>query len=95
MPASIIGELILRLILEFILEVVCYYIGRVVVFIFSLGRIKCLRITANTPRRKLKGGGSFHRRGQHIYLTTEATMGVGVLFVLVVVGGFLIYYLRA
>ena len=96
MPASFIGELILQPILEFIFHFVGYYIGRVVVPIFSFGRIKCDRITADTPRRKLKWGGSFHRRGQQIYMTAEATAGVGVIFVvLVVAGGFLIYYLRA
>ena len=95
MPASFIGELILQPILEFIVHFVGYYIGRVVVPIFSFGRIKCDRITADTPRRKLKWGGSFHRRGQQIYLTAEATAGVGVIFVvLVVAGGFLVYYLR-
>ena len=96
MPASIIAEFILQPILEFIFHVVCYYIRRVVVPVFSFGRIKCDRITADTPRRKLKWGGSFHRRGQQVYLTAEATSGVGLLFlVLVVAGGFLIYYLRA
>jgi len=93
---SFIGELILRPILEFIFEVVCYCIGRVVVPIFSLGRLKCDRIIVDTPRRKRRWGGSFHRRGQQIYLTAEATAGVGVLFVvLVVAAGFLIYYFRA
>ena len=96
MPGSIVGELILRPILEFIFQVVCYYIGRVIMPIFSLGRIKCDRITADTPRQKLRWGGLFHRRGQQVYLTAEATSGVGLLFVVLVVAcGFLIYYLGA
>jgi hypothetical protein len=96
MPASFIGELILQPILEFIFQFVCYYIGRVIVLVFSLSRIKCDRITADTPRRKLRWGGLFHRRGQQLYLTAEATSGVGLLFViLLVAGGFLIFYLRA
>ena len=96
MPASIIGELILQPILEFIFLVLGYYIGRVVVSIFTLGRIKCDRLLADTPRRKLKWTGTYHRRGQQIYLTAEATAGVGVIFVaLLFAGGFLIYYLRA
>jgi hypothetical protein len=95
MPASFIGELILQPILEFTFHVVGHYTGRVVVPVFSLGRIKCDRITPDVPRRKLRWGGLFHRRGQQIYLTAEATAGVGVLFLaLVVAGGFLFYYLR-
>ncbi|MCX8092113.1 MAG: hypothetical protein N3I86_14465, partial [Verrucomicrobiae bacterium] len=71
-----------------------YYIGRVVVAIFTLGRIQCDRLLADTPRRKMRWGGTFHRRGQRIYLTSEMTAAIGVIFVvLLVVGGFLIYYL--
>ena len=94
MPGTIIGELILRPILEFIFHFVCYYIGRVIVPVVSLGRIKCDRNTADTPHRNLRWGGSFHRRGQQIYLTAVATAGVGMLIVLGVGIGFLIYYLR-
>ena len=96
MPASIIGELILQPILEIIFHVVGYYTGRAVVPLFTLGRVKCDRITTDTPRRKLKWGGWFHRRGQQIYMTPEATAVVGVLFILLLVAsGFLIYYLKA
>ena len=96
MPASIIGELILQPILEFIFLILGYHIGRVVVSVFTLGRIKCDRLLADTPRRKMKWAGTYHRRGQQIYLTAEATAGVGVIFVaLLVAGGFLIYYLSA
>ena len=96
MPASIIGELILQPILEFIFLILGYHIGRVVVSVFTVGRIKCDRLLADTPRRKMKWAGTYHQRGQHIYLTAEATSGIGVLFVVLVVGGgFLIYYLRA
>jgi uncharacterized membrane protein YfcA len=96
MPASIIGELILQPILELIFYVLGYYVGRVVVSVFTLGRIKCDRLLADTPRRKMKWAGTYHRRGQQIYLTAEATIGVGLMFVVLGVGGgFLIYYLRA
>ncbi len=92
MPGSIIGELILQPILEFIFHILGYYIGRVVVSVFTLGRIKCDRLLADTPRRKLRWA---VRRGQQIYLTAEATATIGVIFgVLIVGGGFLISYLR-
>lgn len=93
MPGSFIGELILQPILEFFLHVVCYYIGRVVVPVLSLGRLKCDPITAGTPRGKQTGGAFFHRRGQQAYLMPEATSLVGLIFVaLSVAGVFLIYY---
>jgi len=68
----------------------------IVVPFVSFGRLKCDRLATDTPRRKLRWGGLYHRRGQHVYLTAEATSGVGLLFViLAVAGGFLIYYFRA
>jgi hypothetical protein len=96
MPGSIIGELIVQPILEFIFHIVGYYIGRVVVSVCTLGRIKCDKLMADTPRRKMSWGGMYHRRGQQIYLSAEATAAVGVIFVVLVVAGvFLVYYLRA
>ena len=87
--------MILQPILEFIFHVIGYYIGRVVVYVFTLGRIKCDRLSAGTPRRKMRWAGTYHTRGERIHLTTEATAGVGVIFVALVGVGFLIYYLRA
>jgi len=96
MPGSIIGELILQPVLEFIFHILGYYIGRVVVSVFTLGHIKCDRLLADTPRRKMRWAGTYHRRGQQIYLTAEATAGIGLIFVVLVIGGgLLIYYLRA
>lgn len=91
MPASILQGIV-ELILQPVFEVGCYFIGRIVVSIVSLGHLKCDRLTADPPRRKLRWGGLYHRRGQQLYLTAEATCGVGLLFVvLLIVGGFLIY----
>ena len=96
MPGSIIGELILQPILECIFHILGFYIGRIVVFVVTFGRIKCDRFLAGTPRRKMRWAGTYHKRGQQIYLTAEATAAIGVIFIVLVVGGgFLIYYLRA
>jgi len=96
MPASIIAELILQPILEFIFHILGYYVGRIVVFIFTLGRIKCDRLLTNTPRRKMRWLGTFQRRGQQIYLTAEMTAAIGVIFVvLLVAGGLLLSYRSA
>ena len=95
MPASIIGELILRPVLELIFHVLGYYLGRVVVFIFTLGRIKCDRLLADTPRRKAKWAGTYHRRAQTIYLTADATAILGFLFIAMLIGvGILVWYLN-
>ena len=86
MPASFLGELILKPVLEFLLEGVCYYLGRVVIYVTTLGRVACDHITRETPRRKLGWHGLFSRRAGRINLTTDATAGVGVLFLLVLLG---------
>ena len=84
MPGSLIGELILQPVLEFFFHVLCYYMGLAVVPVVFLGRIKCDGISSDTTRRKVRWGGLFHRRGQQIYLTADATSLVGfLLFVLV------------
>lgn len=94
MPSSILQEFVEAL-LKPVIEIGFYYIGRIVVPIVSFGRIKCDRFTADTPRRKLRWGGMFHRRGQQIYLTAEATSAAGMLFVvLAVVVGCVIYDLN-
>jgi hypothetical protein len=96
MPGSIIGELLVQPILEFIFHILGYYIGRVVVSVFTLARIRCDRLLTDTQRRKMKWAGTYHRRGQQIYLTAEATAAIGVIFVVLVIGGgFLIHYSRA
>ncbi len=96
MPGSVIAEFILQPILEFIFHVLGYYVGRVVVFLFTLGRIKCDPILKDTPRHRTRWAGTFHRRGQSICLTSEATACIGVIFVLIAVGGgFLVHHFRA
>ncbi len=94
MPSSIVQGVV-EGVLEVFLEVACYYIGRMVVPAISLGRWKCDRMTANVPRRKLRAAGFYHVRGGQVYLTTEATMSVGlVTVVLLIGGGVLVWYLR-
>ena len=93
MPASILQG-IFEVVLQAILEVACYYVGRVVVPVVSFGRWKCERLTSNVPRRKLRVAGLYHMRADGIYLTAEATQLVGVVtMVLVIGGGVLIWYL--
>ena len=93
MPASIIGELVGE-VLKGVFEVGCYYVGRVIAPVVSFGHWKCDRITADVPRRKLRKGGLYHLRGQQVYLTVEATAGLGFLFVALLIGaGVLIWYL--
>ncbi len=86
MPASIVQGLF-EAVLQGFLEIGCYFIGRIVVPVISLGRWKCDRITANTPRRKLRAAGVYHWRGQQVYLTAEGTQLVGLVAILLVIGG--------
>jgi len=94
MLASIAAEL-LQPILEAVLHVVCYCVGRVTVPIISLGRWKCDRFLRDLPRRKLRRGGFYHLRGQQVYLTAEATALVGFVVCGVVIAGFLSWHFSA
>lgn len=85
--------LVLHTMFEFIFNVFGYYIGLIIVSVFTLGRIKCDRIFADSPRRKFRWSGTHLKRGQQIYLTSEAMAGIGLIFATLVIGcGFLIYY---
>jgi hypothetical protein len=75
MPASTLADLILHPIGEFLLQVVAYYVGRVVVSVVSLGRLKCDRFTADAPRQGLRWSGLFHRRGQQLELAVPSPLG--------------------
>jgi len=93
MPSSIVQG-IFEVVLQGFLQIVCYFIGTVVVPVVSFGCWKCDRITADVPRRKIRAAGFYHLRGQQVYLTAEATQLVGLLtLVLFVGGGVLIWYL--
>ncbi len=80
MPASIIGEIILRPLFELMFHVVAYHVGRVVVPVVSFGCWKCDPFLRDVPRKKLRWGGFYHLRGQQIYLTADATSLAGLLF---------------
>lgn len=93
MPSSIIQG-IFEVVLQGFMEIVCYFIGSIVVPVVSFGRWNCDRITADVPRRKVRAAGFYHLRGQQVYLTAEATQLVGCLTLcLCAGGGVLIWYL--
>lgn len=93
MPSSIVQG-VLEIVFQAAFEVRCYYIGRIVVPVISLGRWKCDRISADVPRRKLRAAGLYHLRGQRVYLTAEATQFVGLISLALLIGaGVLIWYL--
>jgi len=93
MPSSIIQG-VFKIVIRLVLEVGCYYLGRIVVPIFSLGRIKCDRLTQEVPRQKLKWTGIYSRRNGHIYLSSEATCFAGLLFVFLLIGIGLLLHAR-
>jgi len=93
MPSSIVQGL-LEIVFQGVVEVGCYYVGRVVIPVISLGRWSCDRLAANVPRRKLRAAGLYHLRGQRVSLTVEATQFAGLVSVgLVIGGGVLLWYL--
>ncbi len=95
MPASFIAELILQPILELVFQFGAYYLGRLVVPIISFGRWKCDPLLRETPKKKLRWGGLYHLRGGRVYLTSEATMAVGLLSAALTIGLFLWWYFSA
>ncbi len=95
MPASFLVELILQPIFELVFYVGGYYAGRLVVPVISFGRWKCDRLLRDIPKKKLKWSGTYHLRGQQVYLTTEATACVGVAFAAAVFALFLWWWLKS
>lgn len=92
MPGSLLQGIV-EIVLQPIFELGCYGVGRIVVPVVSIGRLKCDRLTADPPRGRLRWGGLVHRRGPHLYLTATATVYAGLLFlILLLIGGFLISY---
>lgn len=94
MPASIFQGLF-EILFQGVIEIAAYYIGRVVVPMISLGRWKCDRMLADTPRRKLRAAGFYHLRGKQVYLTAEATQVVGMVSLFLMVGvGIWVWYMK-
>ncbi len=94
MPSSIVQG-IFELVLQTILEVVGYFIGRIVVPVVSLGRWNCDSLSDHAPRKKFWATGLYRLRNGQVYLTVEATQLVGVLTILLAIGGgVLIWYSR-
>ncbi len=80
MPGSFIAELVLQPIVELVFEVGGYYLGRIILPVISLGRWKCDPLLRDVPKKKLKWSGTYHVRGERVYLTWQGTAAVGILF---------------
>ena len=86
MPASFLAEFVLQPILELVFHLGGYYVGRMVVPVISFGKWKCDPLLRDIPNRKLRWQGTYHKRGQQVYLTNETTAAIGVLFVVLLAG---------
>lgn len=86
MPSSVLQG-ILEAILQPIFEVGGYYVGRAVVPLLSLGRLRCEDLMADSPRSQLRWRNLYYRRGSRVYLTAEATAAAGIVVVLVIAAG--------
>lgn len=85
---SVFLETIARPVLEFVLYVVCYYVGRVVVPLVTFGRVKCVPAWSEVEPKKARGLGIYYTRNRRIFLTTAAIQIVGlIVIVLFIVGG--------
>ena len=83
---------ILKLIFHIFVEVVAYWLGRMMVAMISPGHWKCDPIAATVPRGKLCIRGTYHRRNEKVYLTNDATEGIGVLTLIALISvGILIF----
>lgn len=86
MPSSIIGELILQPILEFLFQVVCYQVGRLTVSVVTLGRVRCDPLMSDKRRHR-------HRRGSTFYLSPDETSLAGLLILaLAAVGAWFVFH---
>lgn len=93
MPSFIV-EAVAEPILEVVIPFVLYGVGRLVVTIVSLGQLKCDRLLQGTTRGRFKWSGIYRWSGRQLYLTSNATMVIGLLFCGLAVGLGLWLYLK-
>jgi hypothetical protein len=86
MPSSIVQGL-LEVVLHAVFEIGCYYVGRLVVPLVSLGRWRCETLSAAVPRRRRWPESLYCRRGNRLVVTVEATQLAGLAGVGLLVGG--------
>ncbi len=91
MPASLLSDL-LEPVFQAVFEVGCYYVGRLVVPVVSVGRWKCDRLMKNVPKKKLRLAGLYYRRGQQVYLTAETTALAGMICSFIIVAAGLLWW---
>ncbi len=78
-----VAQALLEIILQVILEFVCYFAGRLVVAVFTLGRVRCETFDEESPwsgRWRIIG-----RDADGVFLTPGATSFVGFLAITAVV----------
>jgi hypothetical protein len=80
-----LGDLLKDLAGQALFEVAFYAVGRLSVWVISLGRWHCLPALSEVPRRDTRWGGLIHRRTDGVYFTSGGTAAVGGLVCLVVV----------
>jgi hypothetical protein len=95
MPGSILQGFF-EMILQGVMEIGCYYVGRLVVYMISLGQWSCDGVLDDAPRRpnkKLRPYTIYYTLNGRKRFTAEATQFIGLITVALIVGlGFLIWY---
>jgi hypothetical protein len=79
MPGSILGEILVQIVGEFVIHMVAYRTGALLVPILTFGSVKCDPWDRTVPKTRLRFGGLFHRKGSHTYLTAGFTALIGLL----------------
>ena len=85
-----VAQALLEVILQVILEFLCYLFGKLVIAVFTLGRIRCDfydRESTWTGRWRVIG-----RDAGGVYITAEATSFVGIVAIVAIV--ICIFYFR-
>ncbi len=90
MALSAFGEAILRVVLEPLFEVVCYFTGKILVLIISLGYWHTVSEEVSSKYQPSKFLGIFNDDGR-ITVSMEGQSRIGLLFYLFLLVAFLIF----
>jgi hypothetical protein len=84
MLAVMLGDILQEILGQALFEGVFYYVGRLSIFVISLGRWHSMSVLSEVPRRDTRWGGLIHRRTDGVYFTSGGTAAVGGLVFLVI-----------
>lgn len=84
MLVDMLGDILQDIVGQAFFEVAFYCVGRLSIWLLSLGRWHCLSALSTVPRRDTRWGGLIQRRTDGVYFTSGGTAAVGGLVCLTV-----------